>query len=465
MKQVGFTFLILFLFTDFLFCTILKVPQDYSTIQSAINAVKNHDTVLVSEGTYYENINFHGKNIVVASNYIFTKNIETIRNTIIDGSKPVVADSASVVMIVSAEDSTAVLEGFTITKGSGTLALKGAWIEGGGIIIENGSKPLIKNNIIINNNTVFRKTASNGGGGGISSIKSCPTIINNIIMSNEAGYAGGIVLNWSGGIVRNNIFYNNLATSKYGSGGVMVWDAPQIKPQIVENNTIVYNTSKSITGGMSIDQAANPIARNNIVWFNKQASGKQMVKPQAGKYNNIEDYSDANNISSNPKFLENSFMLSDDSPCIDAGDTAIASSDNLDPANSAKALFPSKGNIRNDIGAYGGPSAVVLPQFDLINSIDSKTGSRQRNFDLYQNYPNPFNPETKIKFSLRESSPVMLRIYNVLGKEIETLINKEMNSGEYSISWKPNNNLCSGIYLFRLSAENYTEAKKMLYQK
>jgi len=67
---------------------IIAVPRDYVTIQAAINAAVNGDTVLVSPGTYFENINFRGKNIVVASDYILTSDPSSIKNTIINGSAP-----------------------------------------------------------------------------------------------------------------------------------------------------------------------------------------------------------------------------------------------------------------------------------------------------------------------------------------------------------------------------------------
>jgi hypothetical protein len=96
------------------------VPQDYSTILAAINASANGDTVLVAEGLYFENVNYKGKAIVVASIYLTTDDTSHISRTIIDGSKPGNTASASVVYFVSREDTNSVLCGFTITGGKGT---------------------------------------------------------------------------------------------------------------------------------------------------------------------------------------------------------------------------------------------------------------------------------------------------------------------------------------------------------
>jgi hypothetical protein len=94
-------------------------------------------------------------------------------------------------------------------------------------------------------------------------------------------------------------------------------------------------------------------------------------------------------------------------------------------------------------------------------------------YRLEQNYPNPFNPSTKIRFTIpsnvkRETSNVTLKVYDVLGNEVATLVNDELSAGEYEVEfnslssiWNP----ASGIYFYQLKAENYIETKKMLVLK
>ena len=92
-------------------------------------------------------------------------------------------------------------------------------------------------------------------------------------------------------------------------------------------------------------------------------------------------------------------------------------------------------------------------------------------FYLYQNYPNPFNPTTKIKFTIplnvnRETSNVSLKVFDVLGKEVATLVNEEKTAGSYEVEFSTNDlQLTSGIYFYTLSAGSFNETKKMILMK
>ncbi|MFC2093692.1 T9SS type A sorting domain-containing protein [Bacteroidota bacterium] len=85
-------------------------------------------------------------------------------------------------------------------------------------------------------------------------------------------------------------------------------------------------------------------------------------------------------------------------------------------------------------------------------------------FKLSQNYPNPFNPSTSIKFSLPNSSFTTLKVYNLVGQEIETLVNENLNAGTYEATLN-GANLTSGIYFYKINADGYSETKKMMLIK
>ena len=86
------------------------------------------------------------------------------------------------------------------------------------------------------------------------------------------------------------------------------------------------------------------------------------------------------------------------------------------------------------------------------------------NFNLHQNYPNPFNPLTKIKFDIPKQSFVKLVIYDLLGREVSVLVNNELKSGRYDVSFDAVN-YSSGIYFYKLTAGDFTDTKKMVLMK
>ncbi|MFA7419158.1 MAG: T9SS type A sorting domain-containing protein, partial [Melioribacteraceae bacterium] len=90
--------------------------------------------------------------------------------------------------------------------------------------------------------------------------------------------------------------------------------------------------------------------------------------------------------------------------------------------------------------------------------------------ELMQNYPNPFNPETMIRFTVQASSKVSLKIYDVLGREIVTLMDEYKAAGNYEVNFNSSHfersrEMASGIYFYKLSAGNYSSVKKMIFLK
>lgn len=115
-----------------------------------------------------------------------------------------------------------------------------------------------------------------------------------------------------------------------------------------------------------------------------------------------------------------------------------------------------------DFGLYGRPEMQLTGKTDNIISKNT--------YNLFQNYPNPFNPVTNIKYTLHRSGNVKLAIYDMLGREIKTLVNEYKQSGVYSVSFDAAN-LASGVYLYELAILDgnngiiFTDVKKMLVVK
>jgi len=96
--------------------------------------------------------------------------------------------------------------------------------------------------------------------------------------------------------------------------------------------------------------------------------------------------------------------------------------------------------------------------------IGDNNASTPTTYSLRQNYPNPFNPSTTIGFSLPMSGNVTLKVYNMLGQEVATLVNGELEAGVYSVVWTPKE-LASGIYMYRLQVSDFAATKKLMLAK
>jgi len=104
----------------------------------------------------------------------------------------------------------------------------------------------------------------------------------------------------------------------------------------------------------------------------------------------------------------------------------------------------------------------VLDTGDITVAVKANKGVDT--YQLAQNYPNPFNPATKIQFTIGKMSNVKLTVYNALGQEVATLVNKTLNAGQHEYAFD-GSNLVSGIYIYRLEADNFVQQNKMLLVK
>lgn len=441
-----------------------NVPAQYSTIQAAINAAVNGDTVLVAPGTYLENINFRGKNIVVTSTFFLTNDPSIISSTIIDGSNPSQPDSGSCVIICRGEDSTAVLQGFSITRGTGTKwndeHFAGLYREGGGILVALSS-PVIQFNIIHNNVITNLSGVISTGGGGVRMGDGYPRFFNNIVMNNSARYGAGIVLNYTAGQLKNNIICSNYGSLQYGAGSGVWINGNNPRQIIFINNTVAGNSC--VSGYSGIYGGASALFKNNIIWGNPSPANTQVSYSAGMTYSLIQGVnSGIGNINSDPLFADTNYILQNASPCIDKGDSGTVYNDIPDPVNPLNAKYPSKGTLRNDIGAYGGPLAALLT-YQLIG-VQINSAEIPQNYRLYQNYPNPFNPVTKIKFDLPKSGFVKLAVYDILGKQVSILVNEHLSSGSYTADLNASV-LSSGIYFYTLQSGDFITTKKMILTK
>ena len=270
----------------------LLVPDEYYKIQFAIDASYDGDSVLVSAGTYYENINFNGKNIALIG--------EDRETTIIDGGH-----NGSVVTFDSIEGTASALSNFTITGGNA--------YDGGGIYCSS-SAPTIKDNIITGN-------VSDTYGGGISCNYSSPIIMNNTITSNSAIYGGGISFDrYTSSVIKGNNIHGNSA-EEGGGIGCFTFSSPTIT-----NNTIVGNSASTNGGGIYCYYVSAPNVTNTIIWDNTASTDPNISVYFSDPYFNYCDvmgsWEGEGNIDADPLFCDaenGDLTVQSDSPVLGAG--------------------------------------------------------------------------------------------------------------------------------------------------
>ncbi|MDP2897091.1 MAG: DUF5011 domain-containing protein [bacterium] len=340
------------------------------TIQEGIDGASDGDTVIVAEGTYVENVQFKGKNIVLRSTDPSDPTV--VENTTIDGG-----DAGPVVTFAGTEDETCTLSGFTIRNGNAEI---GAGICGG--TWESRTHATIENNVItvnlaecggglaycdglIRNNTIADNHASASGGGlmwcdGIiekndiarnsakwgGGLSTCGgTIQNNTVSYNEAlgafpeGFGGGLYR--CDGIIQNNVISRNYA-GRYGGGLVSSHGT-------IRNNTIVANSS-SWAGGVGFCTA---VIQNCIFWGNTAPSGfPQAYFSRIPLHSCIQDWTGGGdgNTNQNPQFVDfggGNYRLSENSPCIGSGANQDWMWDAADPDGNPRII-----GAKVDMGAY-----------------------------------------------------------------------------------------------------------------
>jgi hypothetical protein len=105
---------------------------------------------------------------------------------------------------------------------------------------------------------------------------------------------------------------------------------------------------------------------------------------------------------------------------------------------------------------------IIVGTKEYIENESQNANHVPREYSLSQNYPNPFNPSTRIEYTIPVNSYVIIKIYNSLGQEVNTLVNKNQQAGRYSVDWHPSN-LPSGIYYYRLQTGGFSDTRKMMY--
>ncbi|MCJ7650610.1 MAG: T9SS type A sorting domain-containing protein [Candidatus Lokiarchaeota archaeon] len=317
------------------------------------------------------------------------------------------------------------------------------------------------------------------------------TLNNSIFSTNEAkNMASGVMFNRCTGAVLNCLFASNKVDTVgefYNLGSVVVWEGANVDFM----NCTFADNSASYGAGLFVGYGGSATTTNCIFGGNSTSQIALYTLDELGgtltvNYCNVQGGENSvnildslstlnwgnNNIDENSLFVNPSngdYHLQNGSHCIAAGIDSIEIAGfwhHCPPTDIEGNPRPNPTGSMPDMGAYESPEGIVGIGINPFIHPDE--------YALYQNYPNPFNPTTTIKYQIPELSFITLKVYDVLGSEIITLINEEKPVGNYEVEFDATN-LSSGIYFYRISvsawpsqdgqAGSFVETKKMILLK
>ena len=362
-----------------------------------------------------------------------------------------------------------------------------------GILLEKSQNAIVENNIVQNlklNNGYLWDNVNIG----ILSWRSDGDIIRNNVIHNiksSGGYTGaGIYL--SGGTVgygSNNSIYNNMVydiqstSTMFDSrvAGIQMWY--QNNPKVYYNSVNLSGIGSNKYGSAAFyisESCTNVEAKNNIFvntrdespycasaiydysasnlttdyndLYNASNTYNALARIGSTKYKTLADWQatgkDLHSVTEMPNFIAPNLHISQTIPtALEKRATPIAGITTDIDTQIRNTTMP-------DIGA---------DEFDGVVGVEDEI-PLPTEFALAQNYPNPFNPSTKISWQSPVSSWQTLKVYDVLGNEIETLVNEEKPAGNYEVNWNASQ-LSSGVYFYQLKAGDFTSVRKMILLK
>lgn len=329
---------------------------------------------------------------------------------------------------------------------------------GHGMILGIQSRPGELDSVILYNNYIYAGGHLNAGGdpyingfvlrwyGYVNSVYPLTYVINNTVVTANGG-ENTILQEYAG------MFYNNIicqlgtnGQNPANFGGTPLdafassWNLDQTYVDSVRNNLMWNEWTDDMTfgGNRFIGSGGNPTGApsNWAEWTNSSWGGT--------------------GINANPLFVNNvrernGYVIASNSPAIDQG-------------LNLQSFIESKGLPWTDIEGKPRDSSPDLGAYEYDGLLGDENELQPLTHKLEQNYPNPFNPSTTISYTIPASSFVTLKVFDILGNEIRSMVNEEMSAGNYEVEFNAAN-LPSGIYFYRLQTTNFIETRKMVLMK
>jgi len=412
----------------------LHVPAQFTTIPAAFAASAAGDLILVAPGLY-------------TGNLVFPAHAVSLRSEAGPQATVLTAAGGSVVTFQSGQTSATLLEGFTITGGTGTpVTLNGVWRGGvgGGVFCRDGSSPTLRGNWIHDN----QGTQPRGVGGGVFAWNSHPLIEQNWIRDNVAHFGGGIFLQSSHSVVRGNVIEGNdtLPDDEGGKGGGVrvLWGTPTIEVNTFVGNhahwrgsalvfsepgTVVAVTGNLLAGNsgvypVDIAYAAHGDLACNLQWGNTPSNSW----PVSGYWSDL-----GGNGAADPLFCDGGgwpWSVAAASPC------------------------------RPGQNPYGGSCGWIGAARGDCGGVVAADEELPAAWSLGEPWPNPFNPVARVAVAVPELGPARLELFNLGGARVAVLHDGLLEAGTHELQLA-GGTLPSGLYLLRLAGDQGTQVRKV----
>jgi hypothetical protein len=343
-----------------------------------------------------------------------------------------------------------------------TATITGCIFENNESIGGNGGGVCANATTTISDSQFRHNSAKNVGGGVGGYLYGGLTISGAVFEHNNAGNGGGLGIADITTVVTNSVFFANSAGD---GGGVGATNAA-----LFLTNVTLHNNTASRGGGGLRNSNCSPGLTNVILWSNFAPAGDEIANyvgsvPQisyslihnsggsGGGWDTALGTDGGNNLDGDPLYADapnGNLRPSAGSPAINAGDNAAPYIQSVDLDGNARVL---DGVV--DMGAY---------EYDPATGVANAPEYTNR---LGQNYPNPFNPTTTIEYSIARPGHVTLRVYDVTGRPVRTLVDEVQTPGQMRlVRWDgrsdTGNPVASGVYLYRLEAPGLTRTNKMV---
>jgi hypothetical protein len=388
--------------------------------------------------------------------------------------------------------------------------------DGQGILLDNADNSKVFNNIFKGKLNLFTGIKINNSqnvavinntfvtkGTGIEEVSSTANIINNIVVNNSVygiDFSGSTTMDYNA-FWNNSVNYNGTNPGGHNiNGNIMFADTSKDNFRLLKNSPCinagnpdpVYNDADKTRndigayGGPYADSSWTNLDGSTLAINQLTEKDTIQIQIQGEKVKGIAeinmelsyDPSILTIINANSSSLTKSFSIQ--STNTKAGTVTLDLKGNKGITQDEGALINLKCTVNSPANTttmhFGNAQAwdetsiaknisgLKDAQIKIITGISKTNNELPTSFSLSQNYPNPFNPSTRIRYELPVSSKVKIMIYDILGREITTLINETSQPGRYEIKWNATG-YSSGIYFYRIQAGNFVQTKKLLLLK